>query len=203
MTAGREARQLPRGRHGLSRAAVVGSQRQRMLLGLIEAMAENGYVQTSVADIIDRAGVSRETFYEQFSSKQDCFLVAFDTAGEIFLGILIGSPAEGTPEERFERMLSSYLEALASQPNYARIFLVEVHAAGPEALRRRAALQQRFTDALIDLLGTKDAQGRFAVELLVAGIGSIVTTRLIDEDLDGLRALRAPIVEIVRRAARS
>jgi AcrR family transcriptional regulator len=198
----RRPSQLPRGRHGLSRAEVEGSQRQRMLLGLVEAMAAKGYADTSVADIIDRAGVSRETFYEQFSSKQDCFLAAFDLAGNLFLGSLMAIPAEGAAEERLDLMLQSYLEALASQPAYARIFLVEVHAAGPEALRRRAALQQRFTDALVELLEIKDPNERLAVELLVAGIGSMVTTRLIEGDLEGLRGLREPVIELVRRALR-
>lgn len=174
-----------------------------MLLGLVEAVAEKGYVETSVADIIDRAGVSRETFYEQFSSKENCFLVAFDTAGEIFLASLMGAPAAEAPMDRLDQLLLAYLETLASQPAYARIFLVEVHAAGPEALRRRAALQRRFTDALVDVLGTRDADERIAIELIVAGIGSMVTAHLIDDDLEGLRALRGPVMELTRRALRS
>ncbi len=130
--------QLPRGRHGLSRKQVVESQRGRMLRAMADAMAEKGYANTSVADVIARAGVSRETFYEQFGSKQDCFLAAFDAAGEILLGRVTGAaPDEGTPADRFEQVLGVYLETLASEPAYARLFLVEAHAAGPEAIRRR------------------------------------------------------------------
>src|SRR5215510_7200104 len=80
--------QLPRGRHRLSRAEVVASQRQRMLLAIAAAMADKGYAGTSVADVIARAGVSRETFYQQFSSKLDCFMSAFDAAGEVLLARL-------------------------------------------------------------------------------------------------------------------
>ena len=61
------------------------SQRDRILLAMADAMAENGYVGTSVAQIIRRAGVSRETFYEQFSSKEDCFTSAYDRAVELLL----------------------------------------------------------------------------------------------------------------------
>src|SRR6195256_1200113 len=74
--------QLPRGRHRLSRDQVLASQRGRMLAAMAEAVAEKGYVGTAVADVIERAGVSRETFYEHFSSKEDCFLAAYDTGVE-------------------------------------------------------------------------------------------------------------------------
>jgi AcrR family transcriptional regulator len=69
---------LPRGRHGLSREAVEGSQRTRLLRAMVDVMADKGYAGTSVADILRRARVSRETFYELFSSKEDCFMSAFE-----------------------------------------------------------------------------------------------------------------------------
>src|SRR3954468_1835890 len=123
MAASRSLGQLPRGRHGLTREEVVASQRQRMLFALLELVAGKGYSKMSVADIIDRAGVSRETFYEQFSSKEDCFLVAYDTAGEIFMAGLMATPIAGSRAERVDALLGAYLETLASQPAFARIFL--------------------------------------------------------------------------------
>ena len=80
-----EAARLPRGRHSLSREEVAATQRARLMLALTEAVGESGYAATSVADVIGRAGVSRQTFYEQFTSKLDCFLAAFDAACEILL----------------------------------------------------------------------------------------------------------------------
>src|SRR5215475_4448379 len=70
--------QLPRGRHGLSRRAVTESQRRRILRALVEAVADRGYAETRVADVIAVAGVSRKTFYELFADKEDCFLAAFE-----------------------------------------------------------------------------------------------------------------------------
>jgi AcrR family transcriptional regulator len=192
-------KRLPRGRHGLSREQVVQSQRGRMLEALAEAVAEKGYAKTSVADVLARAGVSRETFYEQFSSKEDCFLETFDLAGEILLGRLTGMPAPGSATERFDRLLGAYLDALASEPAYARVYLVDAHAAGPEALRRRVALQARFTDALAELFDVHEPHERLACELLVAAIGSMVTTRLALGEHAALHELRAPIVDLVRR----
>src|SRR3954470_22993998 len=75
-----EVHQLPRGRHRLTREEVQTSQRERMLLSMAEAASVKGYAKTTVADVIKRARVSRETFYEHFSDKEDCFLAAYDEA---------------------------------------------------------------------------------------------------------------------------
>ena len=193
---------LPRGRHGLSREEVEASQRDRMLLALAAAMTEKGYVGTSVADVLKGAGVSRETFYQQFSSKLDCFMSAFDVAGEMLFGRLDQSrdDAGGTPLERFDRAFGAYLDTLAEQPALARVFLVEVYAAGPEALARRAALQERIVDRLAALLDAVTDRERFACQVLAAAVGSMVTGPLVTGDMDALRALRGDVVNLVKRA---
>lgn len=198
---------LPRGRHGLSRQQVVDSQRQRILLAVAETMAEKGYVATTVADVLRAAGVSRETFYQQFSSKQDAFMAAFDAAAALLLTQTLErsdpagpGPAAG-PRERFDRALGAYLDGLAAEPAFARTFLVEVYAAGPEALARRARLQQRVVDLLVDELGVGD-EHRVAFDLVVAGTAALVTPLLVQGDLAGVRALRAPLVEVVARLLR-
>ncbi|MGW5105424.1 TetR/AcrR family transcriptional regulator [Nocardia sp. NPDC004123] len=197
-------RQLPRGRHGLSRETVVAAQRDRILLALAEAMAENGYVGTPVAAVIKRAGVSRETFYEQFRSKEDCFEAAYERAAELMLtGILTatGSEFDGeTRTERIERVLGAYLDALAGQPAYARVFLVEVYAVGPEAIARRTQLQETFVAMVADVLGADTEEQRFACQTLVAALSAMVTARVAVGDLDGLRELREPLLDLVRRS---
>ncbi|HET8672858.1 MAG TPA: helix-turn-helix domain-containing protein, partial [Thermoleophilaceae bacterium] len=77
--------QLPRGRHRLTREEVFASQRGRMLDAMARAVAEKGYASTTVRDVIGRARVSRETFYEQFANKEKCFLAALDTAADALL----------------------------------------------------------------------------------------------------------------------
>ncbi|MGB8875435.1 MAG: helix-turn-helix domain-containing protein, partial [Solirubrobacteraceae bacterium] len=69
---------LPRGRHAAPRAVVREIQRARMLDAMVEAVADKGYARVTVADVIERAGVSRKTFYEQFANKEECFLAAYD-----------------------------------------------------------------------------------------------------------------------------
>ncbi len=198
---------LPRGRHGLTREQVAADQRLRILLALAETMADKGYVATTVADVLKGAGVSRETFYQQFSSKQDAFMAAFDAAGEIALQALsegfepgpgAGRDPGADPIERFDAALAVYLDNLAEEPAFARMFLVEVYAAGPEAIARRAAFQSRVVDAMVIRLGFGEAR-RFACELIVSATASLVTPLLVDGDLDAVRSLRTPIVESLRR----
>jgi len=194
--------QLPRGRHNLSREEVEQSQRSRMLLALATAMTEKGYVGTSVADVLKRAGVSRETFYQRFSSKLDCFMDAFEVAGQMLQGRLQEAirDADGTPLERFDHAFTAYLDVLAEQPAFARVFLVEVYAAGPDAIARRSALQDLIVDRLADLLGATTKENRFACRVLVAAVSSMVTGPVIAQDAKAIRALRADVVNLVRRA---
>ena len=185
---------------------MAASQRDRILWALAETMAHKGYVATTVADVLKAAGVSRETFYQQFSSKQDAFMAAFDAAAARLLDqtLVRSGPADGVdradagPLERFDRVLGAYLDGLAAEPAFARTFLVEVYAAGPEALARRARLQARVVDLLVDELGFGDER-RVACDLVVAGTAALVTPLLVQGDLDGVRALRGPLVEVVSR----
>jgi AcrR family transcriptional regulator len=195
-----EVEPLPRGRHGLTREQVVQSQRTRIFRAMAETMAEKGYAATSVADVLRAAKVSRETFYEQFESKEDCFMSALEAATDAVLAQAFATPpAGGTPLERFDRGLRTYLDALAAQPELSRMFLIEVYAAGPAALERRAAVQNRFARGLDSIFGRRTAGDRFANEAIVAATSSMVTARLAANDLKGLRALRKPLVGLARR----
>lgn len=186
-----------------------------MLFGMADAMMEKGYADTTVADVIKRAGVSRETFYQQFSSKADCFLHAFDAAAELLLGTIerqagldlaLLHPGDGRHAEaridQFDRALGVYLDTLADNASAARLFLVEVYAAGPEAVRRRVDTQQRIVEGVVAILGVApdDEPGRFACEVLVNAIASMVTEPLVTREPERLRRLREPIVALVRRA---
>ena len=191
---------LPRGRHGLSREQVVSSQRARILLAMADVMAEKGYVATSVSQVVKRAGVSRETFYQLFASKQDCFMHALDSADGMLEALLENQVEHpGTVAERLDAAVALYLEALAFSPAMARLVLVEVYAAGPEALDRRSKTQRHIAHRLAAMLDVDDDFGRFGCELLVAGMGSLVTMPLVNGDLDALRAMREPLVALAVR----
>jgi TetR/AcrR family transcriptional regulator len=189
---------LPRGRHNLSRSAVASTQRARMLRAMAEVVTERGYVDTPVAAIIERAGVSRETFYQQFSSKQDCFIAALEeTIGALAAALdAVLDATTGSPLDRYGALLTGYLDSLAARPATARLFLIETYAAGQDAMRRRLELQQQFVDAVARIFGARSAQDRFAAEALVATTVSAVTARFIADDVRGLATLRPKLLTL-------
>jgi AcrR family transcriptional regulator len=141
--------QLPRGRHGLPRETVIESQRGRIIQSMIEAVAERGYQETRVADVVEGAGVARKTFYDYFDDKEACFLAAYDQAS----AQLYDAAAEAfnaRPDalwaERISAAMAALLEQLASWPQGARFTVVEVLAAGPNAFVRRDAALRRFAE---------------------------------------------------------
>lgn len=202
---------LPRGRHGLSPEEVAAQQRERILLACVEEVARRGYADTPVAAIIKGAGVSRETFYRLFESRADCFLAALDTAAGLLLEVLGATVEEArelartSPVAGLETLLGTYLESLAAEPSLARVFLVEVYAAGPEAARRRARIQEDFAEALVDVLGLQEPDDVFAAEALVAAVAARLTALLTagtvpDDELGAaIRALHAPFVRLAAR----
>jgi AcrR family transcriptional regulator len=194
--------QLSRGRHRLTREQVLTSQRLRMLAAVADAVAEKGFARASVADVIKRAGVSRETFYEQFSDKEDCFLAALEAGAETMLEVIAEATAApaSDPIERLDNVLGAYLEKLAAEPAFAKAYLIDAYGAGPVATGRRIELQQRFVEVFYSILrGAPGSEDRFACEALVAAISSMATARVGSGRAHELPGLRRPIIELVGR----
>src|SRR5918997_4764329 len=142
-------RRLPRGTHGLDRDVVEASQRTRLLEAVGRAVAERGYGAATIDDVVRRAGVSKKTFYEHFADKQDCFLAAYEAAGESLLERV--REAHAAADDWLERTragIRAYLRWLAAEPALARVFLIEVAAAGPQALERRERLRDRYAELM-------------------------------------------------------
>ena len=186
---------LPRGRHNLSRDEVEVSQRLRLAVGMAEACAESGFVNTSVKSVLDRAGVSRLTFYELYDDKLHCFLEALDLVGEVLVTQLTDTitRTSGTPLERAHAAVGRYLDGLTADLAFARLFIIEAHAAGPSALTRRAELQGRLVDALAALLELESPEGHFACEAFVAAASALVTLPVATADVAAVGALRDPL----------
>jgi len=196
-----EVRQLPRGRHRLTREEVTASQRGRMLEAMAGAVAEKGYAHMAVADVVSGAGVSRETFYQHFADKEDCFLAAFDlvvdAVRQTMVEAVAGGPAD--PLSRYDRALRAYLDLLCTEGATARVFLVDVYAAGPRAVARRRQVMEEFVDVIAEIFAARTASDRFACEALVAATSAMVTVRVAAGEFDQLPGLRPQLVELARR----
>ena len=130
--------QLPRGRHRLTRGAVVEHQRQRLIRAVPAAVTAKGYGALTVEDISARAGVSRRTFYENFRDKEDCFMTSFRQHGEELMAVVAGAASAGSDwQERARFALGALLQYLAQRPDFAHMAVIEVMAAGPAALAER------------------------------------------------------------------
>ncbi len=137
---------LPAGRHGFSREQVAHNQRERLIAGLATAVAEHGYNAVTITHITKEAKVSRRVFYANFESKEECFLAAF----EVVVGHIheLGAEAvEGIPDWPRQVVAASRagLAFLASEPELARLCLVESRGAGP-------AITARFSEAVNELV---------------------------------------------------
>jgi AcrR family transcriptional regulator len=141
----RSSCQLPGGRHGLSRSFVVSNQRERILAAVAETVAERGYADLTVAEVVARAGVSRRTFYDQFADKREAFFAAYDASTEqamIAAGTAFAS-SEHWPEQ-VRRGLRSLLSFLAGEPAFTRMGVVEIPLAGREGQMRHIAGRAGF-----------------------------------------------------------
>lgn len=204
MTAGSTGERLPSGRRSRatrSRDDVSRHQRARMLAAMTAAAAESGYSAVTVSDVITRAGVSRATFYEQFTDREQCFLAAFDHAAELLLSEVLTRAGDGGGQAQVSIpvAIGGYLDALVRNEHLARVLLIDSSALGPEGVRRRAAIQQRIAAVLARIVGARDREDLFACDAVVAAVGSMVTARLADGDLDGIRQLGQPIRTLVER----
>jgi AcrR family transcriptional regulator len=145
-------RRLPRGTHGLDPGVVAESQRARLLEAVGRAVADKGYAGATIDDIVRGAGVSKKTFYDHFSDKLDCFLAAYEAASDELLTRLRDVQATGAGWlDRTRAGVVAYLRWLAAEPALARVFLIEVAAAGPVAAERRERLRDRYAEVMREL----------------------------------------------------
>jgi len=125
---------------------IARSQRERLLEAAIRVVAEKGYAATTVADLTRQAGISRTTFYAMFDDKEGCFLAAYDGIVDALVRrVAAAYEGEGEWPQRARAGLAALLEALAEEPEVARLALVDVGSAGPAAQRRFRAAMQRLT----------------------------------------------------------
>jgi AcrR family transcriptional regulator len=196
-----ELARLPPGRHGLPREFVIHNQRERLIAGLAEAVAENGYAGTTIAHITRHAAVSRRTFYEHFGSKDECFVAAYDTVmAELRERVGDAFEQEQDWPHAIRAGIAAMLKFLSSEPNLARLCMVEALVAGPVVVERYDAAIQglvpylgagregRSPEVLAGLSATTE-------EALVGGMVSLISRRIFADRTAELESLLPDLVE--------
>jgi AcrR family transcriptional regulator len=180
---------------------VVDHQRQRLLVGAAAAVAEHGYAEMNVEHVLERAGVSRTTFYQQFDNKRECVLVAHEQAFDRLTGELVRACA-GQSEwpAKVVAAVAATIDFAVRTPEQAQLLVLETLAAEPVlALRVLAS-----NDFLVGLLRNGREQCPQAASLpelteraLIGATASVIGHRLLFDQADRLPALAPQLVQLI------
>lgn len=177
------------------------SKRELILDGMLDAVGEMGYEATSVRTVLDRTGLYRQAFYDHFSSKEDCYLQAYD-AGicRIETGLRAAAAGENSWTGQLRAGLGAFLDFLDTETNVGRALIVEVHPAGIEALSKRTAALRRAQKFLQGGRSLAAANGsdppKLAAEAVTSGVHMVVHSRLAAGEREGFRALLGELMYI-------
>jgi AcrR family transcriptional regulator len=192
----------------MRREEVARHQRTRLYGGMIESVSEHGYADTTVAQVIALAGVSRRAFYEQFANKEACFLATHDIVVARARKVAMDAWArERGWANRLHAACKALFDDIAASPKGPRLVLVDSLGVGPQA-RARMVLAGCTFERLV-AIGFQGAPDKIELSPLttraiVGGIRHVAFTRvhtqreqelytLTDEVLDWVEAYRSPI----------
>jgi AcrR family transcriptional regulator len=187
--------------HDLGRERVVEIQRARILGAMVEECAERGTGNVTVAHVVERAGVSRRTFYELFTDREDCFIRAFDDAvARACRYVLDSYDPSARWAVRCRMALTGLLSFLTYERGAGQLLIVGSLGAGPRALARR----QRVLAQIITLIDQGRSESIASLEVppltaegIAGGVLSVLHSRLVDEEAGPLLALTGPLTGMI------
>jgi AcrR family transcriptional regulator len=176
-------------------------QRARLIAGAVRAVDELGYTRATVTDVTRGARVSRRTFYEQFSSLEDCLAAVLDNTVERVVGELAHADLAGLSwRERVRGGLCLILSFLDREPVLARVCVVESARGGQRVLEHR----ERIAKQLVRIVEDGREQGTRAqdpppltAEGLVGAAVSIVHARLVRGEREPLTGLLGELMYMI------
>lgn len=149
---------LPRGPHRLTSEHVAEDQRRRIIDAMVQLAGDKGYAATTVADVIERAGVSRKTFYVHFEDCRELLLAAFDKASPaVFEEVRAAAQRKGGPTRQFEALMRRLCRIASERPGAIALSTIEIAAIDPSGLERREQLMNSYGELIDKCLraGTK------------------------------------------------
>jgi AcrR family transcriptional regulator len=173
---------VPRGRHAPPLEVRQDRQRARLFAAASVVFARGGYADATAEAIAREAGMSKATFYEHFSNKEECIVALFDAAIETLLHNMREAAAQHTdadPPTRVRTTLGAFLGTLARYRDESQTLLVEIGGAGPRAMQRR----DRALDAVaayIDDLNREDAERGVAPRLVSPNDAYAITGAVVE-----------------------
>lgn len=176
----------------------VHQHRSRLLEGMAMVVAHRGYADTTIADIVREASVSRRTFYEHFSTKAECLIALYEAASRNALKVLRDAidPSHDW-EQQVEAALRAYMEAMASNPVLLRTLFVEILHLGPAGLAARRGVNQEIADYMLAVVGRDKVTPELAMAV-VGGIHELVLQAIEDGKVEELPRITRTASELVK-----
>jgi AcrR family transcriptional regulator len=183
--------------------------RDRLLQGMARAVATKGYADTTIADIVREAGVSRRTFYENFADKAECLTALYESASGNALAVLRGAiNPQSDWQAQVEQALSAYFGALACNPVLLRTLFIEILGLGMPGLAARRRANQHLVDLMLEVVNTRTGdQGQRHLPLkpvmvmaVVGGINEMVLQSIEQGRAGALQELVKPAAALLRAA---
>ena len=136
-------------------------RREQLLDAATEVFAARGFAGTRVDDIVEAAGISRRTLYEQFESVEAILEEVYERAVRInFTSIVQRMMAAADPIERIHAGIAAYFETIADNPSAARVVFEEYRHAGPTQAAKYELNTSRYTMLMMELLNMTYAAGK-------------------------------------------
>ena len=176
---------------GVPREDVIENQRERLFGAMVASVAERGYAATTVSDLVELSGVSSRSFYDLFADKQACFIAALEAiiqAAMVFVAQSVGESIGASPpagiripaepaaapswDEQARRGFAAFAEMIEVHSAAARMALVEVYSAGPEAVAPLEQAERNFEALIRTLLEQSPERAGMPEELITALIGA-------------------------------
>lgn len=193
---------LPRGPHALPQEVVVAHQRERLLEAAADAMAEQGYAELTVRELVSRAGVSRRTFYQLYDDKLDCVFAAHEAAFERLSKVIVDAcSSQAAWPDKVVAAVDGALDLASQFPNQAHLIVVSSHTATEPKLANRGRAAHEQLAAVLSGGRQQGENGRKPLDLteqaVVGAVMSIVGNRLLAGEADRLPGLKAELVQII------
>ena len=178
----------------------------RLLEGMTRAVAAKGYADTTIADIVREAAVSRRSFYEHFATKADCLVALYRTASERALAVLTGAVDPQQPwEAQVEHAVSAYLEFLSKDLALLKMLFVEILGMGLPGLAIRRDTNMRIAGFVKEATrrdGMPPLSDAIAMTV-VGGINELVLQAIERDSSHDLRTIVQPATQLIFAVAES
>lgn len=182
----------------------VHQHRRRLLEGMAHAVAAKGYPDTTIADIVREAAVSRRTFYEHFSTKAECLIALYEASSHKALKVLREAldPAHEW-QTQVETALSAYLGNMAQSPVLIRTLFIEILGLGAVGLASRRRVNEEIADFILGVVNGPSGHPRaepLTADMAMAIVGAIneLVLQYIEQDkVAQLQELVGPASELI------